>query len=80
MAICTNTNGTLPADFVDTLTEPLRNPSGIWADYNPACWYHEKLSRMAQQGLIDANCLPPFPDPADYPDLTSARSAIWLTN
>ena len=64
----------VPPMYLAPLFYPLLNPSGIWADYNPAFRLWSTLSLMAQQGEFDSNFLPPCPLPSDYTNTTAART------
>ena len=68
-----------PSSYVQNLTAPLRNPTGIWADFEPSRKLWIKLQGWVFDGLMDPSDLPPEPDPANYPDKVSARTmdVVW---
>ena len=63
-------------DLVDYLKSLVDNPTGIWQDFNPIYAAVLELHKAADQEyelLCDAD-LPDFPNPDDYPDLTSEKT------
>jgi hypothetical protein len=75
-----NTNGDSYGEFSYVVTKrliaPILNPSGIWADFNTVNRYYQKI--ISTPGLIPVEYLPSPPNPADYADLTSPKSTIWV--
>jgi hypothetical protein len=60
-------------DQISQLLEPIENPSGIWADYNPVRRWYDWVKTV-----LPPDRVPSEPSVADYPDLTSPRSSRWM--
>ena len=61
-------------NIIKTVLEPLQTPTGIWADLSPTYYYWVNVKWWVDQKFIPPSLLPPPPNPADYPDLESART------
>ena len=67
----------LPDSFITLMTESIRNPTGIWADYNCEHRHRENLNEMSKGGAYKSLCpadVPATPNVSDYPDLDEDRT------
>ena len=66
---CSDNKNRLSDENIETLIEPMVNPSGNWSDYNKVWKLYRDLKRYTNNrtGLLCFKDLPPEPDTNDYP-------------
>ena len=82
MTACNNNNSCnsrkrLPCAWIDILNQPLNNPTGRWADFNPMVNRFIKLqaeARCRRNSILCEEDLVNPPRISDYSDLTLVRT------
>ena len=69
--------GEIDESLLTVLFYPIKNPSGAWEDFNPACGYWYRLYGWGLNEMFDLRLMPDFPNAANYSDLNASRSAFF---
>tara|TARA_Y100000310_G_scaffold326019_1_gene390348 strand:+ start:4382 stop:4630 length:249 start_codon:yes stop_codon:yes gene_type:complete len=73
---CPSNRFRLPCGHINILNEPLRNPTGVWADFNTTAarfrylqeFSHDRIGKLCDDDVADAPLL------SNYSDLNSAAT------